>query len=67
VELLDHPDLRKRARAIAEQSNQRFVYDSLYAALADIHGCEFWTADAEYYTAVRRTLRFVHLLGEGSC
>src|SRR5712692_3295180 len=35
-------NLRQRAREIAERFNQRFVYDSTYAALADLRGCEFW-------------------------
>jgi predicted nucleic acid-binding protein len=64
VEIVDHPDLRQRARAIAEQFNQRFVYDSLYAALADLRDCEFWTADAQFHKAVHPALPFVHLLGE---
>lgn len=66
VELIDHPELPKRARAIAEQFNQRLVYDSLYAALAEFRGCEFWTADAEFHKAVHTGLPFVRLLGESA-
>ena len=54
--------LRPRARSIAEQLNQRLVYDSLYAALAEARGCEFWTADEEFYKKARRSLPYVRLL-----
>ena len=40
VLIINHPDLRILARKIAEQFNQRHVYDSTYAALAEIRACE---------------------------
>src|ERR1043166_5737378 len=40
VEILTPDKLRLRARAIAEQFNQRFVYDAYFAALADLRECE---------------------------
>ena len=43
VQLITHPNLRQRAREIAEQFNQRTVYNATYAALAELRGCEFWT------------------------
>jgi predicted nucleic acid-binding protein len=54
--------MRQRAREIAEQFNQRAVYDATYIALAELRGCEFWTADKLIYDAVKATLSFVKYL-----
>ena len=62
VEMVDVPGARQRAREIAERFNQRFVYDSTYAALAELRGCEFWTADKVFYDAVKASLPFVKYL-----
>ncbi len=59
VQVTVHPSLRQRAREIAEQFNQRTVYDASYAALAELHRCEFWTADKVFHDAVKTTLSFV--------
>lgn len=57
------PAVRQRSRAIAKQANQRRVYDSVYAALAENEGCELWTADYAFYKAVRGLLPLVKYLG----
>lgn len=62
LRIVTHPNLRQRAREIAEQFNQRTVYDATYAALAELHGCEFWTADRAFYDAVKGVLTFVRYL-----
>lgn len=62
VQLITHPNIRRRAREIAEQFNQRTVYDATYAALAELRGCEFWTADKVFYDDVKATLSFVKYL-----
>jgi predicted nucleic acid-binding protein len=62
VHLVTHPLLRQRARTIAEQFNQRTVYDASYVALAELRGCEFWTADRALYSAVQAALPFVKYL-----
>ncbi len=54
--------LVRRAREIARQFNQERVYDSIYAALAEMQGCEFWTADKNFYDAVSSSLLFVKYL-----
>jgi predicted nucleic acid-binding protein len=51
VEIVSHARMRTRAREIAQQYNQRSVYDSVYAALAELRGCDFWTADKQFYDA----------------
>jgi predicted nucleic acid-binding protein len=62
VVIVTHPRLRQRAREIARQFNQRKVYDATYAALAELRGCEFWTADKAFYDAVKAVLPFVKYL-----
>jgi predicted nucleic acid-binding protein len=62
VQLLTHPNLRQRAREITEQFNLRTVYDTTYAALAELRGCEFWTADKVFYDTVKAVLTFVKSL-----
>ena len=62
VQLFATPTLVKRARAIARQYNQPQIYDSLYAALAELRACEFWTADKRFYNAVKGGLPFVKYL-----
>ena len=59
---MTHPQMRQRAREIARQFNQRKVYDATYAALAELRGCEFWTADKVFYDAVKAGLPFVRYL-----
>lgn len=62
VRLATHPDMVTRARSIARQFNQARIYDSLYAALAELRGCEFWTADRRFYDAVKANLTCVKYL-----
>ena len=62
VQIGTHPKLRQRARDIAEQFNLPTVYDATYAALAELRGCEFWTADKVFYDTVKAVLTFVKYL-----
>lgn len=62
VQIVQDPRVKERAREIARQCNQRRVYDSTYAALAELRGCEFWTADKAFYDAVKAVLSFVKYL-----
>lgn len=64
VRLITHPDMIQRAREIARQFNQPKIYDSTYAALAELRGCEFWTADKAFYEAVKAALPFVKYLAD---
>ncbi len=64
VMIVTHPRTRQRAREIARQCNQRKVYDATYAALAELRGCEFWTADKVFYDAVKTALPFVKYLAD---
>lgn len=62
----DMPGVRQRAREIAEQFSQRTVYDATYIALAELRGCEFWTADKLIYDAVKTKLSYVKHLPDYS-
>ncbi len=62
VRIVSHHRVRGRARSIAEQFGQRAVYDATYAALAELRGCEFWTADKAFFDAVNAALPFVRHL-----
>ncbi|MEW6296212.1 MAG: type II toxin-antitoxin system VapC family toxin [Thermodesulfobacteriota bacterium] len=62
VQLVTHPGMVTRARTLARLCNQPRIYDSLYAALAELRACEFWKADRRFYDAVRANLTFVKYL-----
>ena len=59
VQIESHPDMVKRAREIAPALQPVRIYDSLYAALAELRGCDFWTGDTAFYNAVSPSLPFV--------
>lgn len=58
------PRLPQLAFEIAVQFELKWVYDAFYVALAEIVGCELWTADAQLHRAVRAQHRNVRLLSE---
>ena len=64
VQIIEPPGLRQRAREIAERFNQRLVYDSLYAALADLRQCDLWTADTRFHRVVKADLPFVRHIAD---
>jgi predicted nucleic acid-binding protein len=64
VTIVEPPGLRFRAREIAREFDQERVYDSTYAALAELRGCEFWTADRVFHNTVKKELPFVRYLAE---
>ena len=55
--------LLRRAYDIAQQFNRPTAYDSQYLALAEQHGCEFWTADERLFNTVHHQLNWVRWLG----
>ena len=54
--------LYERALSLAEQFNRPTVYDTHYVALAEIAGCDFWTADQRLVNALGGKLAFVKTL-----
>lgn len=63
--LLLHPErLLDRAWAIAEALSLPPTYDSAYLALAELRGCECWTADPRLFNATRGRFPWLHLVNE---
>ncbi len=54
---------RERAWKIATAFGFATVYDATYLALAELRGCEFWTADERLFNQVKDQLFFVKWLG----
>ncbi|MCZ7570761.1 MAG: type II toxin-antitoxin system VapC family toxin [Ardenticatenaceae bacterium] len=51
---------------LAKAFNRPRTYDTSYLALAQLKGCEFWTADEKLYNAVKHRLPWVKWLGVNS-
>jgi predicted nucleic acid-binding protein len=58
------PGLHERAWELATRFNRPTAYDSHYLALAEVLGCEFWTADQRLFNAVLEELSWVRWLGD---
>ena len=74
IELREDPNVHARAMQIAGQLRQGAVYDAHYLALADILGCEYWTADERFLprrgacqptSALDRRVRRTGIAGKG--
>jgi len=55
---------RRRAWNLGVEFGFPTVYDAVYLALADLRGCEFWTADTRLLNRVKDRLPFVRWLGD---
>ncbi len=64
VRIETHPGVVVRTREIARQYNQLRIYDSLYATLTELRGCDFWTADYNFYKEASKGLGFVKNLAD---
>ena len=56
--------LSARAIEIADQFGLKWIYDAFYVALAEIVGCDLWTADEALHAAVSGAHANVRLLSE---
>lgn len=56
--------LHHRAWERAYRFKQPAAYDAHYLALAEMLGCEFWTADRRLHNAVKDELPWVKWLGD---
>ena len=63
IEIVYESATRVLARNIGERLNQMRVYDATYAALAQLRGCDFWTADQRFSNAARGIFPLVRFLG----
>jgi len=66
VKLLYPEGLHERAWEMANRFRRPQAYDSHYLALAEMLGCELWTADKRLYNAVADELSWVKWLGKRS-
>jgi predicted nucleic acid-binding protein len=55
-----------RAMEFANRFNLSATYDTHYLALAELQGCELWTADTRMWRVVKDQLSWVHWLGDYS-
>jgi predicted nucleic acid-binding protein len=51
---------------LAKDFNRSRAYDTAYLALAQLRGCDFWTADERLYNAVSHELEWVKWIGNYS-
>lgn len=63
IQQMSVPGQRQRAWELATQLGFATVYDATYLALAELQGCEFWTADERLFNQVKDKLSFVKWLG----
>jgi len=63
IQQVSVPGQRQRAWEIATEFGFATVYDATYLALAELRGCEFWTADERLFNRVKNKLSFVKWLG----
>ncbi|MCI0489216.1 MAG: type II toxin-antitoxin system VapC family toxin, partial [Blastocatellia bacterium] len=64
IEYIFISEQRQRAWEIASQFNFATVYDATYLALAELRGCQFWTADRRLFAQVKDKLAFVRCLDD---
>lgn len=62
IQPLSLPGQRQRAWELAAILHLTTVYDATYLAIAELRGCEFWTADERLFNRVKDTLFFVRWL-----
>jgi predicted nucleic acid-binding protein len=53
IEVRESPQIHLRALELAHQLQMPAVYDAHYLALADILGCDLWTADERFFNLVK--------------
>jgi predicted nucleic acid-binding protein len=51
---------------LAKELNRPRAYDTAYVAVAQMHNCDFWTADRRFYNAVADEIDTVRWIGDYS-
>ncbi len=64
LELRQPAGLHAKALQLADELNQNAAYDAHYLALAEVVGCEIWTADERLYRVARPSIGNVRWIGE---
>jgi predicted nucleic acid-binding protein len=63
---MDGTRLQHRALELATRFNHPKAYDAQYLAVADLLGCDLWTADRRLYRNVHRDLPWVRYVEEAA-
>ena len=66
ITLWETSGLHSRALELAATLNQPAIYDAHYLALAEIMGCDLWTADERFFRAGTGQFPSLHWIGEFS-
>lgn len=64
VHLSSHPRIFPLARQLTQRFHRSRPYEMAYVALAELHGCDLWTADRRLAETVGRELPFVRWIGD---
>jgi predicted nucleic acid-binding protein len=64
IEIRESPQIYFRAMELARELQRPAVCDTHYLALADILGCDLWTADERFFNSVRERQPRIRWLGE---
>jgi predicted nucleic acid-binding protein len=64
IHYISHTDIYSRAWELAKELNRPRAYDTAYLAVAQLHQCDFWTADEKFYNAVQAKAPWVKWLGD---
>jgi predicted nucleic acid-binding protein len=63
IELVACSALHRHAWKLADHFGLPTAYDAHYLALAEMEGCEFWTADGRLYNSVKDEFPHIRWLG----
>lgn len=63
VSLLHPHGIEETTWALAHRWNLATAYDAAYLALAEVTGCELWTADRRFAVSLRRKATRIRLVG----
>ena len=66
VHLSSHPRIFPLARQLALRFHQSRPHQISFVALADLHGCDLWTADSRLIATVQGDLPWVRWIGDFS-
>ncbi len=64
IEVRESPQIHLRALELAHELQMPAVYDTHYLALADILGCDLWTADERFFNSVKEREPRIKWLGD---
>jgi predicted nucleic acid-binding protein len=63
IEIKESPAIHLRALELAQELHLPATYDVHYLALAELLGCELWTADEKFFNSINQKKPQIRLLG----